>query len=85
MTDKKNAEIEMVIELPELSDGPVVLPDGSSVRIGDNVSHEEFGTGTIYRIANYHDDLGILLCVEFSGGVEKMLGIDFVRKVNKPG
>jgi hypothetical protein len=81
MTDEKTPEVEMVIELPELSDGPVALPDGSLVKVGDKVSHDEFGTGTIYRVANYHDDLGVLLCVEFPNGIEKMLSVDFVKKV----
>lgn len=70
----------MVMQLPEHLPGPVSLPNGESVSIGDRVKHPDFGTGTVYRIATYHDELGTLLCVEFASGIEKMLGLAFVEK-----
>lgn len=71
----------MEMQLPEHLPEPVSLPNGESVSIGERVKHAEFGTGIIYRIATYHDELGTLLCVEFQSGTEKMLGLDFVEKV----
>jgi len=40
------------------------------------------GIGKLYRIATYHDELGVLLCVEFPNNQHEMLGLNFVRKVN---
>ena len=74
--------IEIILELPELLKEPVALPDGDVVDIGDYVEHRTFGVGQIYRIATYHDHLGILLCVEYPNGEDRMLCLDVVKKVN---
>jgi hypothetical protein len=82
MTDQEEIpEFEMEITLPDHLKGPVTLPNGDSVDIGDSVEHIDLGIGKIYRIATYHDKLGILLCVEFAGGRDEMLGLNFVKKV----
>jgi len=72
---------EIDVEMPEHLEGPVTLPDGDTVSIGDSVQHEKFGVGSVYRIATYHDHLGILLCVEFPNNFHKMLCLDVVKKV----
>jgi len=77
-----DSPIEIILELPELLKEPVALPDGDVVDIGDYVEHRTFGVGQIYRIATYHDHLGILLCVEYPNGEDRMLCLDVVRKVN---
>lgn len=74
--------IEIILELPELLKEPVALPDGDVVDIGDYVEHRTSGVGQIYRIATYHDHLGILLCVEYPNGEDRMLCLDVVKKVN---
>lgn len=79
-----DSPIEIILELPELLKEPVTLPDGDVVDIGDYVEHRTFGVGQIYRIATYHDHLGILLCVEYPNGDDQMLCLDVVKKVNAP-
>ncbi len=79
---EKTPQFEVEMQLPEHLPGPVTLPNGDSVCIGDRVKHADFGTGTVYRIATYHDELGVLLCVEFPSGIDKMLGLSFVEKVH---
>lgn len=73
--------IDLVFELPELLDGPVELPTGEVVQIGDQVEHRTFGIGTVFRIATYHDHLGTLLCVRYPTGEKRMLCLDVVKKV----
>lgn len=67
--------------MPEHLEGPVQLPNGDFVDIGDRVEHQTFGIGEVFRIATYHDDLGILLCVEYPNGEDRMLCLDVVKKV----
>lgn len=82
MASNEEAPLEIVLELPDHLEGPVQMPSGEQVSIGDDVEHPDFGVGKVFRIATYHDELGILLCVEYSDGTHKMLGINFVKKVN---
>ncbi len=81
MVSDESPVFEFGLELPEHLDGPVTLPNGSQVDIGDFVEHSSLGVGKVYRIATYHDELGILLCVEFPNDRHEMLGVNFVRKV----
>lgn len=74
-------DIDVDVEMPEHLEGPVTLPNGDIVSIGDAVQHKKFGVGLVYRIATYHNDLGVLLCVEFPDNLHKMLCLDVVNKV----
>lgn len=76
-----NVEIEL--QLPEHLKGPGKLPNGDMVDIGDRIEHPDCGVGTVYRIATFHDHLGILLCVEFPNNVHEMVGLNFVKKVRQ--
>jgi hypothetical protein len=76
--------VEIVLELPELLKEPATLPNGDLVDIGDYVEHRTFGIGRVYRVATYHDHLGILLCVEYPNGEDRMLCLDVVNKVKSP-
>lgn len=71
---------EIELEMPEHLDGPVQLPNGDLVDVGDKVEHRTFGIGEVFRIATYHDHLGILLCVEYPNGDDRMLCLDVVKK-----
>lgn len=82
MASNEKVPVEIILELPEHLEGPVRMPSGEQVSIGDEVEHPDFGVGRVFRIATYHDELGVLLCVEYSDGSHKMLGINFVKKVN---
>lgn len=82
VTDDK-VPFEIELELPELLEGPVRLASGELVDVGDSVIHPSFGVGKIYRVITYHDAHGVLLCVEFPNGEEKMLGLKLVKKVNQ--
>lgn len=81
MVSEDKAIVEIELELPEHLSGPVELPDGELVDIGDKVIHARLGVGTVYRIATYHDDLGVLLCIEFPDDVHEMICLDGVKKV----
>lgn len=81
MVSEDKALVEIELELPEHLPGPVKLPDGALVDIGDKVVHSRLGVGTVYRIATYHDDLGVLLCIEFPDDVHEMICLDGVKKV----
>lgn len=78
---EQTPQFEIDLDLPEHLDGPVQLPNGELVNIGDWIEHPDCGVGKVYRIATYHDHLGILLCVEFPGNVHEMIGLRFVKKV----
>ncbi|MBX9720681.1 MAG: hypothetical protein K2X81_04755 [Candidatus Obscuribacterales bacterium] len=81
MTLGENSPLEIILELPEHLDGPAKMPSGELVAIGDEVEHHDFSVGRVFRIATYHDELGILLCVEYADGTHKMLGLKFVKKL----
>jgi len=72
---------EIVLELPELLQGPYSLPNGDLLSIGDTIEHVECGIGKVIRFATYHDHMGILVCVEFPNNEHEMLGMNFIRKV----
>lgn len=72
--------IELEVELPEHVSGPVKLANGDFVDIGDKIEHPTLGIGAIYRIATYHDELGILLCVEFANSQHQMIGLKLATK-----
>lgn len=74
---------EIEIELPEHISGPIKLANGDLVDIGDRIEHPTLGIGTIYRIATYHDELGILLCVEFANSQHEMIGLRLPKKLNE--
>lgn len=80
MVPEDSPPFEMVLELPEHIDGPVELANGDMVDVGDSVQHPDYGIGKVYRIATYHDEYGVLLCVEFPGNQHKMLGLKLVKK-----
>lgn len=81
MVSDESLPVEFVFELPELLKGPVKLPDGQLVDIGDKVEHQSLGVGRVLRISTYHDDLGILLFVEFPNFQHELLCLDGVKKV----
>lgn len=81
MVSEEPLPFEFVLELPEHLEGPLTLPNGDIVDVGDMIEHTSLGVGKLYRIATYHDDLGILLCVEFPNNQHEMLGLNYVRKV----
>jgi len=82
MVSEEPPTVEFVLELPEHLEGPLKLPNGDTVDVGDMIEHTSLGIGKLYRIATYHDELGVLLCVEFPNNQHEMLGLNFVRKVN---
>lgn len=81
MIDGEGTPFEIALELPELIDGPVSLPSGEILAIGDKIQHEECGIGLVIRFATYHDSMGLLVCAEFPNDRHEMLGVNFVRKV----
>ncbi len=81
MVSDESPPVEFVFELPELLKGPVKLPDGQLVDIGDKVEHQSLGVGRVLRISTYHDDLGILLFAEFPNFQHELLCLDGVKKV----
>jgi hypothetical protein len=72
-------EIDMVVEMPRIVDGPIVLADGTTLSIGDRVQHVNLGTGTIIRLFEYRE-LGPGVFVDFGNGVQKQIGMNFVKK-----
>jgi hypothetical protein len=76
MANEEKPPFEIELQLPELLEGPVTLPNGDVIQVGDKIEHSDFGVGEVYRIATYHDNLGILLCVDFPNGDEKMLCLE---------
>lgn len=81
MVSDEKPPTEFVVELPELLAGPVTLPNGDVVHIGDQVEHASAGIGKVMRISTYHDELGILLFVEFPNDRHELVGLSFVKKV----
>lgn len=79
-TDDKS-QFEIVLEMPDFVKGPVCLPTGDMVTEGDIVEHSTLGRGKIIRFSTYHDDLGILLFVEFPDKRYAKLCLDVVNKV----
>ncbi|MBN8662599.1 MAG: hypothetical protein J0M35_19680 [Candidatus Obscuribacter phosphatis] len=82
MVSDDKVPIEIVLELPEILDAPVLMPSGEYLAAGDSVEHPEFGVGKVVRIATYHDDLGIVLRIEYPDSTHKTLGLNFVKKVS---
>lgn len=87
MTEKDDSDdpiqIDMVLELPRILEGPLVLSDGSTLSVGDRVEHATLGTGTIIRLFEY-SELGPGVFVDFGNEVEDMIGVGFVKKVVSP-
>jgi hypothetical protein len=81
MVSDDRTPIDIMIELPDILENPVLMPSGEYLAIGDMVEHPEFGVGRVIRIATYHDDLGIVIRVEYPDQTNKTLGLQFVRKV----
>lgn len=81
MVSDDSVPIELVFELPELLEGPVKLPNGQIVNIGDTIEHKTLGIGRVLRFSTYHDELGILLFVEFANDRHELIGQTFVRKI----
>jgi len=73
-------EIEMVVEMPRIIEGPIILADGTSLSIGDRVEHVNLGTGTIIRLFEYRD-LGPGVFVDFGNDVQKQIGAAYATKV----
>lgn len=73
-------EIDMVVEMPRIIDGPIVLADGTTLSIGDRVEHKNLGTGTIIRLFEYRE-LGPGVFVDFGNDVQKQIGAGFVKKL----
>ncbi len=73
--------VEVLFELPDLLEGPIELPSGGMVGIGDKVEHPEYGIGNVFRVGTYHDDLGPFVFCDFPNHPSKMIGIAFVKKV----
>lgn len=81
MIDDNQPPFEIVLELPELLQGPYALPNGEMLYIGDMIEHVECGVGKVIRFATYHDHMGVLVCVEFPNNEHEMFGMNFIRKV----
>jgi hypothetical protein len=81
MVSDDNQPVDVMLELPEILDNPVLMASGDYLTIGDQVEHEEFGVGKVTRIATYHDDLGIIIRVEYPDSTHRTLGLKFVKKV----
>lgn len=79
-TDNENP-IEINLLLPDILEGPVELPSGGIVAVGDKVEHAELGVGEVIRIGTYHDHVGILLFCDFPDNPSQTIGIAFVKKV----
>lgn len=84
MAPEDQPPYEIVLNLPELLDGPVTLQSGEILSIGDMVEHVECGIGTVVRFSTYHDHMGILVFVEFPNDRHELLGLTYVKKVNSP-
>lgn len=81
MVSDDKVPVDILLELPELLEKPVLMPSGEYLAIGDSVEHPQFGIGSVIRIATYHDDHGVVIRVKFPNDVYKTLGLKFVRKV----
>jgi hypothetical protein len=77
---KEVTEIDMVVEMPRILDGPIVLSDGTTLSNGDRVEHATLGTGTIIRLFEY-SELGQGVFVDFGNNVRDQIGIAYVKKV----
>jgi hypothetical protein len=51
MTIKNDPPIEIDMTLPEILEGPVELPSGGLVAVGDKVDHAELGIGESFESA----------------------------------
>jgi len=80
MVSDDEMPVDIMIELPDILENPVLMPSGEYLAIGDKVEHSEFGVGRVIRIATYHDDLGVVIRVDYPDKTYKTLGLQFVRK-----
>jgi hypothetical protein len=85
MTTKNDPSVEITMALPDILEGPVELPSGDMVAVGDKVEHAELGIGEVIRIGTYYDHVGILLFCDFPGNPSQTIGIAFVRKYREEG
>ncbi|MCA0315024.1 MAG: hypothetical protein LCH63_14490 [Candidatus Melainabacteria bacterium] len=81
MVSDDSQPVDIMLELPEILEHPVLMPSGEYLSIGEYVEHPEFGVGRVTRIATYHDDLGIIIRVEYPDHKHRTLGLKFVHKV----
>lgn len=75
-------DLEIEVKLPKIIKGPVVQADGTALVIGDRVKHRTFGNGYVIRLMK-SDDIGDLVYIEFENGRDEILGVDFVKKLEK--
>ena len=73
--------VEMEVTLPDIIDGPVKRSDGVMFGEGDTVRHQQLGIGKVIRICQYKT-IGVCLYIDFDSGIDKILSIDFVNKVD---
>ena len=83
MTDSMNNNVpkfEVELKMPQFVEGSIESEDGTVLSIGDKVSHEEMGLGTIGRLL-LSQEHGFLAYIRFDNGDEEIIGVNFLKQV----
>jgi hypothetical protein len=84
MTDSMNNNVpkfEVELQMPQFVEGSIESENGTVLSIGDKVSHDELGLGTVARLLLSHEH-GFLAHIRFDSGDEEIIGVNFLEKVN---